>query len=87
MRTVFFTSLLVASAAATSLLEHESRHLYDDTTMSLGQTESSSNWLSDADIDEELLMLAQVQAGKVTNDTGTQWINQTGYVRTTFELP
>ena len=86
MRTVFFTSLLVASAAATSLLEHESRHLYDDT-MSLGQTESSSNWLSDADIDEELLMLAQVQAGKVTNDTGTQWINQTGYVRTTFELP
>ena len=81
MRTFFFGCMLAASSAALTLVDQND----DNLMMSLTQSDIDLEY---EDEDNDLNYFAQAGGNKKKfADTGTQWSNDSGLVKTTFAIP
>ena len=83
MRTFFFGCMLAASSSALTLLDQNDDALHD--LVSLTQSDLDLEY---EDEDNDLNFFSQAGAHKTkTKDTGSQWSNDSGLVKTTFAIP
>ena len=83
MRTFFFGCMLAASSAALTLVDQNDDVLND--LMSLTQSDLDLEY---EDEDDDLSFLAQAGGNKKKfKDSGTQWENDSGLVKSTFPIP
>ena len=82
MKTFFFGCMLAASGVALTLVDQN-----DDDLMSFTQSDLDLD-LHFEDEGDDLSFLAQAGGNKKKyRDSGTQWYNDSGLVKTTFAIP